>query len=143
MTTGKPLKHRTPIEIRFVDIDVFNHVNNATFLTYFEQARIKYFDDVADWSYDWSKKGVIVARAEINYVLPVHFRDNIVIYTSCSRIGNKSFDLQYQMFRVKDGHEQLVADCITVMVAFDYEAGKTIQIPDEWKEAIEHFESPA
>ena len=39
-------KHRTKLDIRFVDIDAFGHVNNAHYLTYFEQARVRYFDDI-------------------------------------------------------------------------------------------------
>ena len=42
-------KHSMRPEIRFVDIDAFGHVNNAHYLTYFEQARVKYFDDVVGW----------------------------------------------------------------------------------------------
>lgn len=143
MSQDHSYKHKTPVEIRFVDIDAFGHVNNANFLTYFEQARISYFDKVVDWGYDWSKKGVIVARAEINYVQPVRFRDDIVVYTTCSRLGTKSFDIQYKMFKLKEGKEILVADGITVMVTFDYEQGKPIEIPAEWKKAIEEFESPS
>src|SRR6188768_2836860 len=92
-------RHKTKIELRFADIDAFGHVNNAVFLTYFEQARVHYFDHVLGWDYDWSKEGVIVARSEIDYILPVHFRDTITMYTGCSRIGNKSFDISYQAMR--------------------------------------------
>ncbi len=136
----KAFRHITPIEIRFVDIDAFGHVNNAAYLSYFEHARVKYFDAVVDWNYDSTKNGVIVARAEINYILPIHFRDEITIHTSCARLGNKSFDLQYRAFRNRNGEEQLVADCITVMVAYNYNERKTIEIPKDWKLAIERFE---
>jgi len=59
-------KHKTPIEIRFADVDAFGHVNNARFLTYIEMARVKYFDEVVEWGYDWSKEGIILARAEVD-----------------------------------------------------------------------------
>ena len=63
METGL-FKHKTSIEIRFVDVDAFGHVNNANYLTYLEIARVRYFDDIADWQYNWSKKGIILAKAE-------------------------------------------------------------------------------
>src|ERR1051326_5853842 len=85
-------RHKTKMEIRFVDVDAFGHVNNANYLTYFEQARVSYFDEVAGWDYDWSRQGIILARAEVNYVLPANFRDEVYVYTRCSRIGTKSFD---------------------------------------------------
>ena len=126
-------KHKTPIEIRFADIDAFGHVNNAKYLTFIEQARVKYFNDIVDWLYDWSKEGIILAKAEINFVKPVLFRDEITVLTRCSRLGNKSFDLQYQIMRYKDSEETLMADGITVMVAFDYVQKKSIVLPEEWK----------
>ena len=135
------LKHKTSIEIRFADIDAFGHVKNAIFLTYFEQARVSYFDQVLGWDYDWSKEGVIVARSEIDYILPVHFRDTVVVYTGCNRIGNKSFDVSYQLFKVDErGKETLMADGITVMVAFDYVNRRSIEVPENWKAMLIKFE---
>lgn len=139
--TEKPLfKHITEIEIRFADIDAFGHVNNAVYLTYFENARVKYFNEIVDWTYDWSKEGVILARAEINFIQPAHFNDKVFIETRCARMGNKSFDLHYRMIMRKGDSEILLADSVTVMVAFDYVGQQSIPVPDEWKSAIEAFE---
>ena len=131
--------HRSTTHIRFSDIDAFGHVNNATYLTYYEEARVKFFDDVVDWSYDWSKEGVILARAEVDYILPVHFKDEIFIDTFCSRIGTKSFDLSYQMIMLKEGKEIILSSATTVMVAFDYKNQKSIPVPQEWITGLEKF----
>ena len=134
-------RHKTPIEIRFADMDAFGHVNNAVFLTYFEQARVSYFDQVLGWDYDWSKEGVIVARCEVDYILPIHFRDRISVLTRCSRLGNKSFDISYQVIRTDDnGKETLMADGVTVMVAFDYVKRASIEIPENWKALLQKFD---
>lgn len=133
-------KHKTPIEVRFADVDAFGHVNNAKYLTYFEQARVKYFNDIVDWTYDWSKEGIILAKADIDFIKPIHFRDEITVFTRTSRLGNKSFDLQYQIMSYKDGEEILMSDCTTVMVAFDYVHKKSIAIPEEWKQALRKYE---
>ena len=133
-------KHLTKPEIRFVDVDAFGHVNNAHYLTYFEQARVKYFNDIVGWKYDWSKQGIILARAEINYVMPVLFRDDVIIRTRCSRIGNKSFDMEYLIIKMIDDNEVLLADGKTVMVAFDYSLNQSIEIPESWKQMLKKFE---
>ncbi len=130
--------HKTQLHIRFTDIDAFGHVNNALYLTYFEEARVKYFDDVLNWGYDWTKEGVIVARAELNFIIPAHFKDEIFIYTKCSRLGTKSFDLSYQMVKFHEEKEILLADAVTVMVAFDYSSNKSIPIPDDWRTALQN-----
>ena len=133
-------KHKTPIDIRFVDLDAFGHVNNAHYLTYFENARVKYFDEIVDWKYDWSKQGIILAKAELDFIIPVHFKDEISVYTRCSRLGNKSFDLEYRIVRSFKNQEQLMADGVTVMVAYDYVENKSIEIPEEWKRALRKYE---
>ena len=134
-------KHKSSVSIRFADMDSFGHVNNAIFLTYFEEARIKYFRDIVDWSYDYGKYGVILARVEVDFIIPAVMQDEITIWTRCRRIGKKSFDLHYRMIKLKDGKEILVADCITVMVAFDYSTRESIPVPDTWREAIRKFEN--
>ena len=38
----KDFKYFTSVESRWRDMDVLGHINNATYLTYFESARIEY-----------------------------------------------------------------------------------------------------
>ena len=92
------------------------------------------------WKYDWNRQGIILARAEINYRLPVHFRDDASILTHCSRIGSKSFDLEYMITKNDHGKEILLAEGKTVMVAFDYDAGSSIPVPEKWISSIKNFE---
>ncbi|HNP48617.1 MAG TPA: thioesterase family protein, partial [Bacteroidia bacterium] len=68
------------------------------------------------------------------------FKDEIFVYTRCSRIGTKSFDLEYQLSRFKEGKEIIVADACTVMVAFDYTTKKSIEVPPAWREALRAYE---
>ena len=39
--------HAHPIEVRFADTDAMGHVNNARYLTYFEIARVAYYERVS------------------------------------------------------------------------------------------------
>lgn len=133
-------KHKSEIEIRFVDIDAFGHVNNAHYLTYIEQARVQYFDQLVGWKYDWSKQGIILARAEVDFIEPVEFRDTIEIYTRCSRIGNKSFDLDYLIVKADNGENRIKANAKSVQVTFDYEKNESIAIPEEWVKVLKAYE---
>jgi acyl-CoA thioester hydrolase len=136
-------RHKSKVEIRFSDIDAFNHVNNACYLTYLEQARIEYFNEIVGWDYQWSKRGIILAKASIDFIFPIHLNDKANIFTRCSRIGNKSFDLQYRIIKIENDKEILLADASTVMVAFDYDINKSIEIPPEWKDLINVYEEGA
>ncbi len=56
----------------------------------------------------------------------------IEIEVKPTRIGTKSFDLEYVM-RVG---ERVVAEAKTVLVAYDYATARSVEIPDEWKERL-------
>ncbi len=132
-----PAEHICKVTIRFSDLDMFQHVNNAVYLTYFEEARVDFFDKIVDYGYDWSKEGVILARIKVDFTQPVHFKDEIFIRTKCCRIGTKSFDLAYEMFKFHEEKEILLSSAISVMVMFNYDQKISIEIPSAWKNALE------
>ncbi|MBK8583960.1 MAG: acyl-CoA thioesterase [Bacteroidetes bacterium] len=121
------------VNIRFSDLDLFGHVNNAVYLTYYEEARVSYFDEVVGYDYDWSKEGVILARIEVDFLIPILFTDEIFIRTNCCRVGTKSFDLAYEMYKMKDGKEIMVSSATSVMVMFNYAEKKSILLSEEWR----------
>lgn len=141
-------KHKTPIQIRFKDLDEMGHVNNANHLSYIELARLKYFKDVVGFNIDWNKQdGLILARVEIDFKRPIFFNDNIFVYTRCSRMGNKSFELSYVIVREKssiglDGKSlnEIVAESKTVLVCYDYIKKLSVKVPEDRKLKIEKFE---
>ena len=137
----KNFKHATPIQIRFADLDGLNHVNNAVYLTYVELARISYLRESVWAEVDLSNLSFILAGASLDFILPVFLEDDIKVYTRCSKIGNKSFELEHLFVRTKADNLQEVAKAKSVLVAYDYKAEKSIVIPDEWREKIEAFEA--
>jgi acyl-CoA thioester hydrolase len=137
----KNFRHVTPIQIRFSDIDAMNHLNNAVYLTYFELARIQYFNSVLQTNWDDKHVGLILAKSEVNYKMPVFFTDTIEVYVRCSRIGNKSFDIEYEMVKMlANGDKQIAATGNTVLVAFNYDTQQSIAVPDIWKKYLVEFE---
>lgn len=131
------MKHISKIQIRFADIDKLGHVNNAIYLTYFEQARTLFFEDVfGRESLDWSKRGLILARAEVDFLQPVFLEDKITVETTCTRIGTKSFDLSYKI--IKNDREE-AAKGLSVLVCFNYSNRSSIEIPSGWKSRLELY----
>ncbi|MBK5285451.1 MAG: acyl-CoA thioesterase [Bacteroidia bacterium] len=135
--SAESFRHRTKVEVRFADMDSFGHVNNASFLTFIEQARIKYFDDISGWHYDASKEGVILAHASLNFIRPLDFKESLSVLTLCTGIGNKSISLVH---RIIAGEKEEVATAESVVVAFDYTSMKSVSVPQKWRDAIDKFE---
>jgi len=133
-------KHRTPVQIRFKDIDKVGHVNNANHLSYFELARMTYSDAVLG-KIDWSENGFIVATARIEYRKPILLEDQVFILARTSKMGNKSFEMEYEIVKTeKDGTDILLATGATVLVCINYGTQATIPIPEEWRKKVQAFE---
>ncbi|MCW3084264.1 MAG: Thioesterase superfamily protein [Bacteroidetes bacterium] len=130
-----PFKSKTPIQIRFKDIDKLGHVNNANHITYFELARMDYFDAIADEhvKIDWVNEGVILAKMEMEYKQPILLEDKIFVYTWVSRIGSKSFDMACSIVRDVNGTETEMAKGLAIVVCFNYSSNQSIAIPEMWK----------
>lgn len=138
MTTLSEYHYKTSIVIRFADIDSFGHVNNAVYFTYLEIARSNYWNEIIAW--DWNAMGIIIARAEIDYLKPVVLTDKLSCYVRTSRIGKTSFDLDYALVRTAGDVEELCATAKTVCVAFDYQIQQPAAIPDIHRIKMQEFE---
>jgi len=138
--TGFHFTH--PIEVRYGDLDPQGHVNNAKFLTYFEQARIHYFVQLGLFSKKQSflDVGIILADAHITFLAPVLFGMEVRVSVRVTRLGNKSLNMEYRMYDEVSGAE--LASGSTVLVTFNYHRQVTIPIPDIWREKIGVFENP-
>jgi len=131
-------KYKTAVEMRFADLDMMGHVNNAIYFTYMEIARTKYWKQAIKW--DWTKTGVVIGQASIDYIVPLFLEDKISIYVRTSRIGNTSFDLEYMIVKDVNGKEVICSRGKTVCVAFDYSTKKPSAIPDKERNKMMEFE---
>jgi len=128
---GYPFVHRETA--RFRDLDPMGHVNNAVFLTWIETARVEFLRELGAFATaDPGEMTMILARVELDFRSPVRFAEEVEIGVRVSRFGTKSFDLEHAL-HVGD---RLVAEASTVLVAYDYVRGESIEIPDEWRRSL-------
>ena len=130
-----------PIEVRYGDLDPQGHVNNAKHLTYFEQARIAYLVELGLFTKDQSfmEIGVILADVHITYFAPIYFGEPIKVGVHVIKLGTKSMTWAQNIVDIKTNKE--LAKGEVILVTYDYEQGKPINIPHEWREKIIKFES--
>jgi acyl-CoA thioester hydrolase len=130
-------KHKTPIQIRFKDVDRLGHVNNANHITYFELARVDYFNSImGDIKIDWESESLILAKIEMEYKQPILLEDKVYAYTWISRLGSKSFDMSCSIVRVINGEEVEAAKGLAIIVCFNYKTNQSILIPETWKKKM-------
>jgi acyl-CoA thioester hydrolase len=129
------------MEVRYGDLDPQGHVNNARYLTYFEQARVAYLTQLGLFSKDqsFSEIGVIIADIHIRFHEPLYWGTAFKVGVRTSRIGDKSLGIE-QCVQAADS-DRLFADGTVVLVAYDYSQHASIPVPANWRETIDEFES--
>lgn len=133
-------KYKTPIPIRFSDMDAYGHVNNAVYLTYFEIARSNYWREIIKW--DWDNNGIILGRSEINYLKPITQHDEIACYVRTTRIGNSSFDVMHILVKITGHGEEVCTTGKTVCISYDYHSNKSVRIPEGERKRMIEFDEP-
>ncbi len=131
---------RMPMELRWRDLDAFNHVNNSSFLTFLEEARIRWF---ASLGTEWVTDAIapLLAAVQINYRQPIPYPSDIVIELIADRVGNTSITLGHRI--VRQGEEgraddaALYADGHVVMVWIDRMSGRPTALPQSVRTAAE------
>ena len=127
-------------EVRYGDIDAQRHLNNARYFTFMEQARIHYLLALEMWDGgDFERVGIILVEQKCTYLQPILFGQSIRVGVRISRMGNKSFTMDYIFLDAVE--DEPLATGYSIQVAYDYQSQKSIAIPDEWRRIIEDYES--
>jgi len=62
------------VAVRWSDLDAFGHVNNARFLTLYEEARVAmFFTSARAHGLTSFEEGIVIARHEVDYLRPVDY----------------------------------------------------------------------
>jgi acyl-CoA thioester hydrolase len=128
-------RYKLDIRVVFRDIDYYRHVNNAVYITWMETARIEYCAEAFGRPLG-APTNVIMANQNFNYERQAQYGERLVMGCRTSRIGNKSMDLTYELWR---GDER-IGHGVSALVAFDYAANRSIAVPDVWRERIAAYE---
>jgi acyl-CoA thioester hydrolase len=129
-----------PIEVRYGDLDPQGHVNNAKYMTYFEQVRVHYLLCLGLFEEDHSftNIGIILAEVKVTFLAPVQYGTDCRVGMRISHLGKKSMTAEYTLIDAASNKE--LATGSAVLVGYDYRTNETIPIPEEWREKINRFE---
>jgi acyl-CoA thioester hydrolase len=119
--------------LRWRDLDAFEHVNNASFLTFLEETRLRWFMGLAG---DWNTAQFmpVVAAVHANYRAQLGWPGDIRAHLYCERLGNSSLTLAHRIVDA-DGSETLYCDGNVVMVWVDPASGKPVPLPESVRRA--------
>jgi len=114
--------------VRFRDVDIMGHVNNAVYFTYMEQVRAEYWVQLFG-NNNLRELGFIVARAECDFKVAAKYGDEIEVSIRTTAIRNSSFDWEYEIRNPKT--DVLFAKGKTVQVYYDYKKDQSLPVPSD------------
>jgi acyl-CoA thioester hydrolase len=107
--------------LRWSDLDAYGHVNNARFLTLYEEARVAMmFVGARAAGLTSFEDGVVVSPHEVDYLRPIDYGDPVRIEMWIEELRASRFTVCYEMF---DG-EVLASRARSILVPFDLDNGR-------------------
>jgi YbgC/YbaW family acyl-CoA thioester hydrolase len=122
--------------IRITDINYGNHVSYASYLLFFQDARIAYLKNIGCSELDIHGVGMIISEANCKYKRELLLGDEIVIKCKITNLKSKGFEMEYVIER----EGKVCAEGKTINLAFDYKAGKITHLPEKFVADVKAFE---
>ena len=129
-------RFKVDVALRWSDMDAFGHVNNNQFMVLLEEARVAMtFGAAADSGLAGFREGIVVARHEVDYLLPVVVPAETRVELWVDRIGNSSFTFAYELI----ANDKLALKAKSVMVPFNTETQRPRRITDLERAFLEQW----
>jgi acyl-CoA thioester hydrolase len=128
--------HEKHIEIRWRDLDSYDHVNNSVYLTYLEEVRDEWLgralrDPAEVWNY-------VLARVAIDFRRELTLADDVVVARcGLAEIRTSSVRTREEIV-TRDG--ELSAEAEAVLVARDRDSGRSRPLTDDERALFERSE---
>lgn len=124
----------TEIKIRGYHTDLYQHVNNARYLEFLEEARWQLLEDHMDLK-TFMKSGFLffVVNINISYRSPARVGDTVLIQSGLKKFGNKSVVIRQQISNKATGTVCVDAD-VTFVIADT--GGRPLTVEADLKEKL-------
>ena len=131
----------TFIPVRGFHIDVYQHVNNARYLEFMEEARWQWLENLP--AFHWmQQQGIafVVVNININYRTPAVLGDVLRIESELLHLNTKSGVISQKMVRTAD--EALIVDATLTFVCIDLATQRALPLEGDLLAHLEAFMQP-
>ncbi len=130
----------TPVTTRWMDNDVYGHVNNVTYYSYFDTVVNRYLIDAGVLDVAHGDVIGLVVQTGCDYFSPISFPDDIEAAMCVAHIGKSS--VRYEVGIFKQGEVLSAAHGHFVHVYVDKASRRPVPLAMEFRQALQAL-SPA
>ncbi len=130
-------QHETDIRIRFCETDANQHVSQASYAIYFEEARIAFLESMADPAFRWwtNDHTLVLAQQCLIYRKPAFFRQTLTVLSGVQRIGRSSLDLVHVAV-LREDRNAVIAESTSTVVLIDSRTNRSLPWPDNFRTQV-------
>jgi acyl-CoA thioester hydrolase len=112
------------------EMDAYRHVNNVVYFRYFENSRLEFFRRI-DWLTFEKETGIgpILHSTRARFRRALTYPDTILIGARVAQLGDDRLTLEHRIVSKASG--AVVTEGESVVVAFHYERGEKVALPEE------------
>ena len=140
MTDGKPIhrddyKYFHPITTRWMDNDVYGHVNNVIYYSYFDTTANQYLIEHGGLNIHNAPIAGFVVHSNCNYRSPIAYPDKIEAGLYVKKLGNSSVTYGVGIFKKGENTACAYGEFIHVFV--NRVENKSVSIPENIRLVLE------
>ena len=117
------------LQVRWGDMDAYNHVNNTVYFRFFEEARVQMIEKLAGDRIAGRDDGPVIITANCTFLRPVHYPNDVRIDCFFGEAGRSSVMVYYELFALSDP-EQPACTGDSKVVWVNHKLGKSVELPD-------------
>lgn len=118
-----------PYTVTIGDINYGRHLGNDRPFLIFQDARIRFLNNLGFSEADiGERKSIVVVEAGCRYPRQVLLHEELEVQVAVDELEGKKCRLDYTVVRNNDGQKVLTG--FTVMLAYDYDSGKVVKLPE-------------
>ena len=135
MNEDRKLVRTDRMTMRWGEMDALGHMNNVSYLRYFEEVRIMWIDSLGI-EYRTGSEGPILGTITCRYVKPAIYPVEFEITTYIGRPGKSSFFMWHELYNAVDPTDRF-AEAEAKMVWIDISASRSRLMPDWLREKLQ------
>lgn len=120
-----------PIRTRWSDEDNQAVLNNAVYLTLFEEARLHYFTELGLLAQN--RFPFLLAQSHLRFRAPGRGGVEASVEVATAKLGRSSFE---QAYRVRGPGGEIWCEGLALLVCYDPESGASQPMPDDFRAGL-------
>lgn len=132
--TRADYRHFLAIPTRWMDNDIYGHVNNVNYYSFFDTAVNRWLIDAGVLDIHAGTTVGFVVETQCQYFAPIAFPDTVHAGIRVAQLGNRSVRYEVGLFRNDDATPAAAGHFVHVYV--DRASGKPVGIPDDARAAM-------